>query len=332
MSSAHSGGPFPGVSLPAGSVPPFAPDLSEGPLLVFGGPYGNLQALQALMAFAIRQKISPGRILCTGDMAAYGADPASCIRQIRDLGIAVIAGNVERQLGTDEQDCGCNFPEGSTCDVLARSWYAHAREAVDPEDRAWMAGLPPILRFTLKGLSVVALHGDSSSDNSFVFASEEAQSLEAQCRALDADLVLAGHCGLPFTRVLATRNLGTRALGRAVWHNAGSIGLPANDGVASTWFSLLHDQGDGLRLSHHRLHYDHALAAARLRQSGLGAAGEAYARALETGLWPGLDILPDQERAATGQALDLSPVVSPVVILDPGQEPRGLAQWAPPPA
>jgi hypothetical protein len=33
---------------------------------------------------------------------------------------------------------------------------------------------------------------------------------------------------------------------------------------------------------------------------------EGYADGLETGLWPSLDILPDAERAATGEALDLN--------------------------
>lgn len=45
------------------------------PLLVFGGPYGNLQAVQAVLAEAGRRGISGDRIVCTGDIAAYCGNP-----------------------------------------------------------------------------------------------------------------------------------------------------------------------------------------------------------------------------------------------------------------
>jgi hypothetical protein len=45
-----------------------------GPLLVFGGPYSNLEATAAILAEACRRAIPSGNILCTGDLAAYCAD------------------------------------------------------------------------------------------------------------------------------------------------------------------------------------------------------------------------------------------------------------------
>ncbi|MFB3151536.1 MAG: hypothetical protein ACE10M_13345, partial [Alphaproteobacteria bacterium] len=48
---------------------------TDGPMLIFGGPYGNLQATQALLAAAAALGIPPTRILCNGDVAAYCADP-----------------------------------------------------------------------------------------------------------------------------------------------------------------------------------------------------------------------------------------------------------------
>ena len=46
-----------------------------GPVLVFGGPYGNLEATRAVFAEARRRSIAPNNIVCTGDLAAYCADP-----------------------------------------------------------------------------------------------------------------------------------------------------------------------------------------------------------------------------------------------------------------
>ena len=50
--------------------------VADGPVLCFGGPYSNLQATQALFAEARRLGVPPGRIVCTGDVLAYCADPA----------------------------------------------------------------------------------------------------------------------------------------------------------------------------------------------------------------------------------------------------------------
>jgi hypothetical protein len=125
-----------------------------------------------------------------------------------------------------------------------------------------------------------------------------------KCRQADlaeAEVVLAGHCGLPFTQRLHD--------GR-IWHNAGVIGMPANDGDTTVWYSLVVPQGGSLRFEHRRLGYDYSAAAAAMRKAGLA---EDYARALETGLWSSLDVLPAHERAATGRAmmLDQEPFTPP---------------------
>ena len=76
--------------------------------------------------------------------------------------------------------------------------------------------------------------------------------------------------------------------------------MPANDGTPDVWYGLITRNGGELMLTTHRLVYDdHGATAATV------AAGHAdgYARALTSGLWPSLDVLPDDERAATGRAL-----------------------------
>ena len=45
-------------------MPPF--DMSK-PLLVFGGPYSNLEATQAMRQRAEALSIPPGNVICTGD-------------------------------------------------------------------------------------------------------------------------------------------------------------------------------------------------------------------------------------------------------------------------
>jgi len=264
-----------------------------GPLLVFGGPYSNRQATEALRAEAERLGIPPERCICTGDVVAYCADPVETTDLIRDWGCPVVMGNCEESLAEGAGDCGCGFQSGSACDLLSKQWFGYASACLRGDQRDWMASLPRWIRFELEGHAVASLHGAVDRINRFIFASSPEAEKCRQADLVDAEVVLAGHCGLPFTQRLGD--------GR-IWHNAGAIGMPANDGDTAVWYSLVVPQRGSLRFEHRRLVYDYSAAAAAMREAGLS---EDYARALETGLWASLDSLPARERAATGRAVAL---------------------------
>jgi predicted phosphodiesterase len=256
------------------------------PLMVFGGPYSNLAATLALRAEAERLSIPPERIVCTGDVVAYCAEPEETTALVRSWGIHVVAGNCEEQLAAGAADCGCNFEEGTACDLLAKGWYPFAAARITPESRAWMAGLPTTLHFSFGGLRFRVVHGGTEVINRWVFAST-GDVLDEELARADCDVVIAGHCGLPF--VTARRG--------GVWFNPGVIGMPANDGTPDVWYGLIESTGAGVRLSTRRLSYDFRAAAASVRRFRYA---DGYARALVTGLWPSLDVLPETERAKTG--------------------------------
>lgn len=268
----------------------------DGPVLLFGGPCSNLEATRALKAEAERLDIPPARVICTGDIAAYCADPRATVDLVREWGIPVVMGNCEESLGQEATDCGCGFAEGSACDALSRQWYVHARNTLSDAAKAWMRTLPRRIDFRFAGRRFAVVHGGVSAINRFIFASASDATLAAEIDAAASDAVIGGHCGLPFTRVVDGR----------VWHNPGIIGVPANDGDTRVWYSLLTGEGaSGIRLSHQRLAYSHEEAARRMRDAGLP---EGYAGALESGLWPSPDVLPAPERNAAGQPLRLQPV------------------------
>jgi predicted phosphodiesterase len=158
---------------------------------------------------------------------------------------------------------------------------------VGADDRRWMAGLPRLIRFTLAGRRIAAIHGAVSKINGWVFASTPAAEKLAEMALAGADGVVAGHCGLPFADFPGGR----------LWCNAGTVGMPANDGTPRVWYALLTSADRSIAVELRPLIYDHALTAQKMRNVGLA---EAYARALETGLWPPVDILPPAEQAATG--------------------------------
>ena len=280
-----------------------------GPVLVFGGPYGNLEATQAVFAEARRRGIAPKNIVCTGDLAAYCADPQPVIDLVRRAGIRVVMGNCEESLAAGAADCGCGFAEDSACAALASEWYAYADRRVDSDSRRWMGSLPRRLNIVIGPRLLAMVHGGVTSINRFVFASTD-DAIAEELAASGCDGVIAGHCGLPFT---CERN-------GWLWHNAGVIGMPANDGTSCVWYSILAPTDANITIAHHALAYDHRAAAARMRASGLS---EDYASALETGLWPSCDILPAAELAARGVALE----PGTVLWRGPGQSLQGEVCW-----
>lgn len=258
-------------------------------ILVFGGPYSNLRATQALMSEARRLGISPGHVVCTGDIVAYCAEPEETTQAIRAWGCHAIQGNCEQQIAEGATDCACNFEEGSACDLLAKGWYPFANARVSPQSRTWMGALPTTLGFRLGGRAFRVVHGGVEQINRWVFASDRPV-LAEELGLAAADVVIAGHAGLPFV-----------ARGRAgTWFNPGVIGMPANDGTADVWYGLIRVIDGVVTLSTHRLAYDHLGAAASMRRFGYA---NGYAKALVTGLWPSLDILPPTERTQTGRRL-----------------------------
>ena len=253
-------------------------------VLGFGGPYSNLQATQALLARAGEMGIAPSACICTGDLVAYGADPAATIAAIRSAGCVVIAGNCERQIADGQNDCGCGFDPGTTCDAASGAWFAHARSGVDAGARNWMAGLPCGTVFSLAGCRYAVLHGGATRINRFLWptspAEEFREEIAAVARAVGpVDGILAGHCGIAFHRNIDGVD----------WINAGAIGLPPHDGRPETRFAVL--TAEGLVL--HRLKYDAQAARAAMESVNLT---QGYHETLSSGIWPDEGILPVELR------------------------------------
>lgn len=262
----------------------------DAPVLVFGGPYSNLQATRALIAEARARGIGQDRIICTGDTVAYCAEARGTVAALRDLGCAVVAGNCERQLAAGAPDCGCGFDEGSECDLLAAGWYAHADRTVTSQDRAWMAACPDVVTFTQAGRRCAVIHGGQSDIARFLWPVSPGDAFAGEIALIGAavgavDIVLAGHCGIAFQR----------QIGAVTWINAGAIGLPPHDGRPETRFAVL----EAGRAVIHRLAYDHSGAQAAMRAAGLG---QGYHDTLATGIWPSEDVLPPEMRRGRSAA------------------------------
>jgi predicted phosphodiesterase len=269
--------------------------LSTQPILIFGGPYSNLEATKALLAEAEQMKIPPANVLCTGDIVAYCASPQETIDLIRDWGISVVLGNCEESLGNDADDCGCGFEEGTTCEVLSAGWFDFSKPRISQSNKEWMKQLPRRITFAYSGFECEAIHGGTEHINQFIYASDREEIMQ-QLENTPSDIILGGHCGIPF---------GQQSGGKA-WLNAGVIGMPANDGTQDGWYMLVTPVDTGIEISWHRLKYNAQTTVDMMQQKGLKTA---YQSALLSGVWPSMDVLPDTEKAGSDQKLALSAFV-----------------------
>lgn len=259
----------------------------NAPVLLFGGPYSNAQATEALFHSASALGIPSHRMICTGDVVAYCGAPRRTMDLIRDAGITVVAGNCEKQLGQGAADCGCGFDTGTTCDLLSRDWYTYAQAQMRDADRAWMRTCPDIVSFHHQGFRYAVIHGGMTDIARFIWSvspeavfEEEWQLIEDRIGAVQG--VIAGHCGIPFERHTS----------RGRWINAGVIGMPPHDGSAQTRFAVLAEGTASFR----KLSYDVTGAQADMALAGLA---EDYRQSLRSGYWPSEDILPDVLRDAS---------------------------------
>jgi predicted phosphodiesterase len=255
-------------------------------LLFFGGPYSNLEATKAMRAKAARLGIDKTHTICTGDVVAYCANPAETVAEIRDWGIHVVSGNCEQQLAAGASDCGCGFSDGSACDILSKGWFGFADARINRDDRDWMGDLPDEVLFTWAGRRFRVVHGACNETSRFVFPSQHDVMAE-QLGRCGADIVVAGHSGLPFGHLI----------GQQAWLNAGVIGKPANDGTRDGWYGLMSKSPEGISFELRRLAYDAETARAAVLAAGCAIP---YGETLGTGLWPNNDVLPATETSAQG--------------------------------
>lgn len=267
---------------------------NQKPILIFGGNYSNLEATQTLKHWAEKQGFLPQQCICTGDIVAYCGNPVETTDLIHDWGVHCIQGNVEQSLAIAADDCGCGFESGTACDVLSKGWYSFADRLMSQSHRNWFQAMPQHLHFSYANKQIFVVHGAASNINRFMFASQKNQGFVDELELCDADLIIAGHSGLPFTKKIA------HPRGDLVWHNSGALGMPANDGTPRVWFSILKCLDGQIQFTQHSLSYDYHLTKKTMLNNNLN---QGYHNTLSTGLWPSMDVLPELEKSQQGKPL-----------------------------
>lgn len=144
--------------------------------------HANLDAFEKVLEDA--RALGAGEIVCLGDVVGYGPRPAETLARVRETCPVVLAGN--------HDDAVSGRGDSSSFIDLAGDAVQRHREALSPDDLAWLKGLP----YTATIDGAVCTHGDFVDPPRFYYV-EDAKDAAANFGATDAQLAFAGHTHVP---------------------------------------------------------------------------------------------------------------------------------------
>lgn len=186
-----------------------APEIEAQVLYVVGGLYGNVEALEALVAMAAREEAT---IVFNGDYHWFDVAPADFAAI--EAGVAAhrrLRGNVETEIahGDPAAGCGCAYPPDVTDAEVSRSnrILERLRETARASPgRASLAALPMTLVARVAGARIGVVHGDAASIAGWGFAHDRlddpahAPWIESAFQDARVDVFASTHTCLPAFR------------------------------------------------------------------------------------------------------------------------------------
>ncbi len=151
-------------------------DCAAETVYVIGGLYGNLPALQEVLAMAARETVAP-TLVFSGDFHWFDVDPSTFAAVNAEVFKHVaLRGNVETELAPDanEAGCGCAYPDYVDDADVERSNNIMRRlrrtASAFPDDVERLTALPMHLVVEVAGVRVGIVHGDAESLSGWRFA------------------------------------------------------------------------------------------------------------------------------------------------------------------
>jgi len=227
---------------------------------ILGDIHSNLEALDGVLADA--QAAGADQVLCVGDVVGYGANPRECVDLMRELRIAVVAGN----------------HDWATADRMALEYFnSDARDSIEwtrqqlqPEDAAYLNRLP--LVHVLDETTLV--HSSPFSPEYFDYL-QTIYDVELAFDHLETSVCFVGHSHVPVFFVdtspvdyFLRPELDIPPDQRLIV-NVGSVGQPRDLDPRACY--ALYDT-DARRVQLRRVEYDLQSASARIAAAGLPVA------------------------------------------------------------
>ncbi|HJQ73504.1 MAG TPA: metallophosphoesterase family protein [Gaiellaceae bacterium] len=154
------------------------------------------------------ERLGVDEIVCLGDTAQGGAQPAATLDRLASLGCETVLGNADALL----LEVPTDSPEPITEQLLeVREWTL---SQLDPSHLEQIRSFSPVVRREAEGVSLLFFHGSPRSYDDVLLPETGGEALEPFL-GHDAALLAGGHTHLQWTR----------RIGDALYVNPGSVGI-----------------------------------------------------------------------------------------------------------
>ncbi len=171
--------------------------------------HGNRVALETVVAAMERD--APDRIVCLGDVAVMGPDPAGTMDLLESLGCSVILGNADVELFTDPANV-----RAAEANPIFRDLILWTQEQLGEKQPAFARTFLPKLELDLgSGVRLLCFHGSPRSNTEIIGRDTTPEALIEAIEGSTATLLAGGH----------THNQLMRRFDRQWLINPGSVGM-----------------------------------------------------------------------------------------------------------
>ncbi|MGF6307772.1 diadenosine tetraphosphatase ApaH/serine/threonine PP2A family protein phosphatase [Bradyrhizobium sp. i1.8.4] len=232
-------------------------------LALFADIHANRQGFAACLDAARARGAE--RLICLGDIVGYGADPEWAVDTVMDLvakGAIAVRGNHDNAIGVPSDSMNAEAQ-------AAIDW---TRSRLSAGQRAFLAGLP----ITREEDNRLYVHSEASDPAKWRYVRDTADAARSMM-ATDLQITFCGHIHRPglysmsstakMTSFVPTSGVPVQLLtGRRWLAVLGSVGQP-RDGDPAASFAMFDTASR--EITYHRIPYDVATAAARIKANGL---------------------------------------------------------------
>ena len=227
-------------------------------IAVISDIHGNLEALQAVLADARREKVDG--IVCLGDVVGYGADPNACLEIVREEAMATVLGNHDA--------AACNPRLAENFNEVARIAIGWTGEQLTKENLETLRALP--YDFVEADTRYVHASPDDPAAWHYILTEQEAWNAFEAC---PEPVCFVGHSHVALRVLLRRGRLvveerdSVEVVGeeRALL-NVGSVGQP-RDGDWRASYALWDPVAK--RMAARRVEYDLEKAVSKIKAAGL---------------------------------------------------------------
>lgn len=154
--------------------------------------HGNLVALDAVLDDITHERATE-HIVCLGDVAAFGPQPAEVVSRLREMGCPVVTGDTDATFLTPD--------EPATDELLRRLQEIDAWGAarLSPADRAYIGGFAPTLAID-DDVSLLCYHGSPRTFKDRIYATTSDDELSEMFAGYSAQLFAGGHTHIQMLR------------------------------------------------------------------------------------------------------------------------------------